>query len=275
MGKHTKYSIGRDSVTEVTYERDPSLSMGGYRGGRSIDGKGSSQFYSQNVEQTLHRRNRTVRELVTNNFRNDLCSFVTLTIDPIKFPFSLRLTDEEDVGIQLDKILETAVDLFRKFIRKLQARYTNLRYIAVPELYVKQGIRVSLHFHVLFELVCIRGAGFESLWGWGHVHTEGAYDVQGVAYYMTKGSDLTKYELQFGKKGYFASTGLRRNRVLTSWDIDNQKKVEMMTMLLAAMKPTSTFHTNNDFVGKVDYQRFTGIDLFDSKLDDSEDKKED
>lgn len=253
--EHAKFSIGKRGVEKITYEHDPSKILGGYRGGRSKDGKGSSQFYKQNQKQTQCRRKRTIKELINNNFYDHLCSFATLTIDPAKFPFSMRLSPDSDREEQILKIVEVASEEFRKFIRRVKKRYSgHMIYLAVPELVISET-RINLHFHMLIDLINWHEREAEELWGWGIVHTEDVYDVQGLSFYMTKSSFSEEYAF-FGRKGYYASKGLLRNELVRSYFVEDFDKYCAILDELEDKEPTRTFETSNDFLGKVTYEHY-------------------
>lgn len=271
MNQFHKYSIGRNGVQVVTYENDPSLSLGGYRGGRSSDGKGSSQYYNANKEQTLRRRNRTIRELVTNNFRNNKCNFATLTIDPLKFPFTLRLLENislSDREEQLMGIVDTANVEFHRFIRRVQKQHPQFNYVVVPEICINNGNRVHMHFHMLHDAIGIGDAELERLWGFGYVHTEKVYNVIGIGAYMTKGGDLEREDILFGRKGYFASKGLQKNKTARSWNTEEHHLFFDVADKLADRTPDNVFKTSNDFVGNVTYEQYSDVnndELFSGK----------
>jgi hypothetical protein len=140
------------------------------------------------VRKRTTRARNLIRRLALSNF-NTKDKFLTLT-------FADNVTD-----------IEYANNEYRKFIKRLNRRYPNVKYISVIE-FQKRG---AIHYHSLINLPYVDQPLLEDLWGNGFIFIEKLTKVDNVGAYLSKymGKDAIDKRLK-GKKAYFTSRGLIR-----------------------------------------------------------------
>lgn len=145
-----------------------------------------------NREKVLSRSRKKVRDLVNANY--DCDKFITLTF-------------EENV-----KDLTQAHKSFEYFCKKMRRKYSDFKYIAVPE-FQKRG---AVHYHVISNIPFTTAKEIQSIWGQGfikinkidHVDNVGAY----VSKYITKENDDTRL---LGRRCFYTSQNLNKPKKLT------------------------------------------------------------
>ena len=116
----------------------------------------------QRMKFSVNRTRTEIRRLVNSN--PQLNKFLTLT-------FAENITD-----------LKTANYIFNKFILRMNYKYNNFEYLAVPE-FQKRG---AVHYHLLCNLPFIEIAELQELWGQGFVKINKIDDVNNVGAYVSK-----------------------------------------------------------------------------------------
>jgi len=182
-----KLIISGQSVEWFEYEVIPKLSF------TTIKTKSNINYIQKNLNNT---KKKLIRLVNNNPYLN---KFLTLT-------FETPLTD-----------LTTTNKLLKQFIQKLNYRYPNLNYIAVPELQLKRGIKFNIsppiHYHLLTDLPFVRQAYLQKLWSHGIIDIRRISHLQNVGLYLSKylTKDLLK---QKSKKKYLCSKNIKKPTIL-------------------------------------------------------------
>ncbi|HNV63034.1 MAG TPA: hypothetical protein PKN54_08820 [Candidatus Cloacimonas acidaminovorans] len=178
----------------------------------------------QRMKFSVNRTRTEIRRLVNSN--PQLNKFLTLT-------FAENITD-----------LKTANYIFNKFILRMNYKYNNFEYLAVPE-FQKRG---AVHYHLLCNLPFIEIAELQELWGQGFVKINKIDDVNNVGAYVSKYLGKEMDERTFGKKKFFRSQNLKQSVELLGYIA--QKFVEKFLSLLT---PVYEKVFKSDWIGEVEY----------------------
>lgn len=161
----------------------------------------------ENKKRSLRRSRTNFRRLVSSNEQLD--KFFSPTFDPKRYPNTTNISYSNK--------------LFNKFIMRLNYKYKNLAYIAVPE-YQKDidyygNVKPNggnIHYHFLCNLQYVPVKTLSEIWGMGGIDIEKINDIENTRLYLCKYLEKNLNDKRFcGKKKYFTSNNLRRPIELT------------------------------------------------------------
>ena len=115
-----------------------------------------------NRDKCLSRARKNVRRLANSN--PDCNKFLTLT-------FGKNVTD-----------LNEAHKYFKNFIVKMNRRYSDFKYLAVPE-FQKRG---AVHYHLLCNLPYVNVKNLKNIWGQGFIKLNKIDEIDNVGAYIVK-----------------------------------------------------------------------------------------
>jgi len=195
--------------------------------------KSQEEMRDDNVRRTRIK----IRRLV--NCNQDLVKFMTLT-------FADEVFD-----------LNQSNPLFRAFIKRINRRYPDFKYLCVPE-FQKNG---RVHYHLLCNLPYIENIELTELWGHGftfirrinHIDNVGAY----ICKYLGKANFDTRY---FKKNKFFYSYNLLRPLV-----VDKIGKIADFVLSLPFSDPTKcvqlkAFEVLTKIMGMLKYAQYRVVD---------------
>lgn len=215
-----------------------------------------AKYHVKNYIQRNKKRRRTIRELITNSFQPRKCVVITLTFKNIKeenesscqdmnikegHPFyeSFKIIEEFDISDMSNKLfspdiveakentktdegdekyhdIKTCNAEFKKFIKRMNYRYDNFKYVAVMS---KQD-NGNWHYHMVCNLSYIEFDKLVQIWRRGGVYIQkitSVMDLSKVTNYFNKNMQTSSVDLK-GENGYLASKkGLNKNIELRSW----------------------------------------------------------
>jgi len=158
----------------------------------------SSQFKESNYKQTIKSRRTSVRNLAYNNFQLSASTFITLTFSDQYIPSTIQ----------------EANDLFRKFIKRINKKYNNFKYIAIPvPSNASKTNSPRPHYHMLCNFNNqVTDTQINSLWQYGYTSkktpiTDQEFRVQ--LNYLIKNLDESS-QSNYSKRGYLYSHGLNK-----------------------------------------------------------------
>ena len=188
---------------------------------------------------SLNRTRREIKRLINSN--PQLNKFLTLT-------FANSTTD-----------LKEANYIFNKFILRMNYKYPNFEYLAVPEFQKdvdfygrKKENGGSVHYHVLCNLPFVHYSELTQIWGQGNIDIKKVDDVTNLGAYVCKYLSKDMFdERTFNKKKFFRSQTLKTPVEILGWSA--KKFIEKY---LAESKPTYEITYDSERGGKVDYKSF-------------------
>lgn len=153
----------------------------------------------ENPEKTKFSVNRTrtqIRRITNTNF--ELNKFLTLTS---------KITD-----------IEKSNNFFNLFIQRMKNRFSEFRYLAVPEFQkdvdfygVKKPDGGAVHYHIVCNLRYVRSKEIETIWGHGFIKIKRIEKGTNLGSYLCKYLRKEMFDKRmFGKKKYFCSQDLKR-----------------------------------------------------------------
>ena len=173
-----------------------------------------------NYRKRIKERSAKFRAYAFINFTKGSTHFATLTFDPATFPGA----DDLDV----------AHDAFRKFVKRVQGKYTDFKYAGT---FSRQKQTNSWHYHMFFNFdETVTTKDIEEMWQYGFVsstfitsndelYTKISYCIDNM--FKVSYSDLK------GEKGYLRSKNLQDQLVLRSWNKkESAKAYELLHELL-------------------------------------------
>lgn len=177
----------------------------------SIDGK----YALYNYKKQIKTRARVFSSYAFINFTRMKSQFVTLTFDPRK----VEHADD----------LEVAHGCFRKFIKRVQSKFSDFKYIAV---FSRQKTSRQWHYHCFMNFdETVLSKEIECMWGYGMVHSTvmtGRDEIQTrVSYCLSNMYEVNYTDLR-GEKGYLNSQGLKKQIILRSWNIKEYKRAYLL-----------------------------------------------
>jgi len=157
-----------------------------------------SQKSQEEIRDDNVRRTRIkIRRLV--NCNQDLVKFMTLT-------FADEVFD-----------LNQSNPLFRAFVKRIQRRYKDFKYLCVPE-FQKNG---RVHYHLLCNLPFIDNLELTELWGHGFTFIRKIDSVNNMGAYVCKYLGKSNFDPRyFHKNKFFYSYNLFRSII-----VDNSNKI--------------------------------------------------
>lgn len=182
----------------------------------------------QRMQFSINRTRTEIRRLVNSN--PQLSKFLTLT-------FAENITD-----------LKTANYIFNKFILRMNYKYPDFEYLAVPE-FQKRG---AVHYHLLCKIPFIEIAELQEMWGQGFVKINKIDNVNNVGAYVSKYLGKEMDERSFGKKKFFRSQNLKQSVEILGWLA--QKFVEKFLSLLT---PVFEKVFKSEWIGEVAYSAYS------------------
>lgn len=199
---------------------------------------------------SLRRSRSNIVRLVNSN--PDLKVFVTLTFDSHKFgdkPF----TDFKECNL-----------IFSNFIKRLKRKYSDLKYLAVPEFqsdyYHRTNIRKefggNIHYHLLSNLPFIENTQLEKIWGYGFIKINNIRQVSAVGPYVAKyiGKELFDGRLN-GKKKLFYSRTLNRSKIIITYS----KIKEYLNNLKSPLKLLHETTYKSEYLGRARYRLYKQV----------------
>lgn len=173
------------------------------------------RYARYNYRKRIKERAASFRSYAFINFAKMSTQFVTLTFDN-------RIVANADN-------LDVAHEHFRKFIKRLQSKFSDLRYASTFSRQ-KNG---NWHYHVLFNFdESVTNKKINDIWKYGIAHatliTSGDDLYTKISYCIDNMYEVSYSDLK-GEKGYLHSNGLQSSIALRSW---NEKESEKAYALL-------------------------------------------
>jgi len=177
---------------------------------------------------SLRRTRARITRLINAN--PDLKVFATLT-------FAENISD-----------LIAANIIFKKFILRLKYRYTNLKYLAVPE-FQKRG---AVHYHVLMNYE-ISNNELAKIWAQGFVKINRIKHVDNLGMYVSKYIGKSLFDPRyFGTRKVLSSKNLEQPDIITaSADVR-----EFLTNAIGDIEPLADKIYRSDWHGKIRYRLY-------------------
>jgi len=178
---------------------------------------------------SLRRTRSRISRLIDSN--PDLKVFVTLT-------FAENIKELKEANI-----------IFKKFIKRLKRKITNLKYLAVPE-FQKRG---AVHYHLLMNAE-VANDKLAEIWQQGFVMINRVKHVNNLGMYISKyvGKDLFDIRY-FGMRKILASKNLEQPIILTIF-----KEVrEFIITVIGNIKPVFKKLYRSDWLGVINYSLFS------------------
>ena len=213
VGKLTKKKPQK-KVTNKTSSEPDSETVGG-------------RYTLYNYKKRIKERAATFRSYAFINFVPKTTQFVTLTFDN-------RIVADADK-------LDVAHEHFRKFIKRVQSRFSDLKYAGTFSRQ-KNG---NWHYHMFFNFdESVSGKEINNMWKYGVAHctliTSGDDFYSKISYCIDNMYKVSYSDLK-GEKGYLHANGMQNSIVLRSWDKkEADKAYELMNEILLSGtdKPT-------------------------------------
>lgn len=168
-------------------------------------------------------RSRTIYRAI--NHLKRLCSINFSEND--KF---LTLTFNDSHPIDINNLGE-CLPYYQKFIRRLKAKYTDLKFITVTE-FQKRG---AVHYHILCNIPFITKSELAKLWPYGFSKVKAVTSSTSLALYLSKYlSKRFEDKRKQGHRLYYSSRGLKKPQIIygsnaefISKQISHHKKFEL------------------------------------------------
>lgn len=213
-----------------------------------------------NYKKRIKERAAKFRSYAFINFNKKNTQFVTLTFDT-------RIVADADK-------LDVAHSCFRKFIKRVQSKFTDLRYAGTFSRQ-KNG---NWHYHMLFNFdESVSGKEINNMWKYGVAHctliTSGD-DLNTKISYCIDNMFKVSYSDLKGEKGYVHANGMQNSIVLRSWNKkESDKAYELLHEILQSSldKPTPRNSVMLE-KGKSFFSRIGSLDgePYEIKMDDKE-----
>ena len=247
-----KIKIGRRRTRITTYENlvltTPKLQT---TKATTKDKTIHSKYSESNYYNRMRKRRQVIKEVCNNNFDIPNVSMVTLTFDQASNPDK----DFKDINITHKE--------FDKFIRRVNNRYDNFRYIAT---FSRQG-NGNWHYHMLCNFNNkIKREAISQIWKNGIVHIghlKSNGELKATTDYIIKNMNQSSNEVR-GRRGYLYSLNMEREIVLASWKPQDSKEFEEVFKRVSAESRRVLYETTNHVgVQRVDEQRANGDEVID------------
>lgn len=213
-----------------------------------------------NYKKRIKERAAKFRSYAFINFNKKNTQFVTLTFDN-------RIVADADK-------LDVAHSCFRKFIKRVQSKFTDLRYAGTFSRQ-KNG---NWHYHMLFNFdESVSGKEINDMWKYGVAHctliTSGDDFYSKISYCIDNMYKVSYSDLK-GEKGYLHSYGLQSSIEFRSWnEKESDKAYELLHEILQSSldKPTPRNSVMLE-KGKSFFSRIGSLDgePYEIKMDDKE-----
>lgn len=170
-----------------------------------FSGIGEGKYAEYNYGKRIKHRAKKIRELCNNSFDAENCMFVTLTFDA-------NLSPDKDFTN-----LTTAHEEFKKFIKRVNERYSDFKYIAT---FSKQLNCNRWHYHLICNFDdSVTTRDIRLLWENGYVSKSEIttyLSFKNHVNYLIKNARESAGELR-GRKGYLTSKNVERDIIIRSW----------------------------------------------------------
>ena len=186
------------------------------------------KIQQQKQAYSVNRTRTEIRRLINSN--PQLTKFMTLT-------FAENITD-----------LKQANYLFNQFIKRMNYKYPNFRYLAIPE-FQKRG---AVHYHLLCDMPFIHFREITEIWGHGNIDIKTLNNVDNIGAYVCKYLSKDMFdERTFGKKKYFRSQTLTDPIEILGW-----LATKFIERFLSLLTPTFEKTFESEWVGEVEYKAY-------------------
>ncbi len=186
------------------------------------------KIQKQKQEYSVNRTRTEIRRLINSN--PQLTKFMTLT-------FAENFTD-----------LKQANYLFNQFIKRMNYKYPNFRYLAIPE-FQQRG---AVHYHLLCDMPFIHFREITEIWGHGNIDIKTLKDVDNIGAYVCKYLSKDMFdERTFGKKKYFRSQTLKDPIEILGW-----LATKFIERFLSLLTPSFEKTFESEWVGEVEYKAY-------------------
>jgi len=150
--------------------------------------------------------------------------------------------------------LDEACRLFSAFVKRMNRRYPNFKYVAVPEFHLKGRV----HIHLVTDLAFTDKALFENeLWQYGFVkfkriYQKKDYNMLNLGLYLSKYLTKDTNRILFGRRKFWSSRNLERPIEFFTKD--------MLLPVLVALRKSCSFLSkvikHNKFRGIISYSYY-------------------
>lgn len=252
-----------------------------------------AKYHVKNYMQRNKTRRGIIKELICNNFSPKKCVMITLTFADVKeensegscwdikedsplYESYLKVNEIENMPYVINEIffnnsqleimdndgevinqkykdLKTCNKEFKKFIQRMNYRYTDFKYVAV----MGRQDNGKWHYHMVCNITFIEFDKLKQIWGLGSCYVQAircTSQLNKVINYAKKNMNNSSLDLK-GEKGYLASKGLNRNIVLRSWVESEQKEFNIQKQRLEQVKSkvkyTESHITEHIYTGEV------------------------
>jgi len=187
------------------------------------------EIMKQKQQYSINRTRTEIRRLINSN--PQLTKFMTLT-------FAKNITD-----------LKEANYIFNQFIKRMNYKYPDFKYLAIPE-FQQRG---AVHYHLLCEMPFIHFREITEIWGQGNIDIKKLNDVDNIGAYVCKYLSKDMFdERTFGKKKYFRSQTLSE-----PIEILGYFAMKFVEKLCSALTPVFEKTFESEWVGEVEYKVYT------------------
>ncbi|MBP7845880.1 MAG: hypothetical protein KA007_00385 [Candidatus Pacebacteria bacterium] len=228
-GKHVEVYTYKKSVWRDFEKRtQESVKETSQKEPKQLDIFERIKIQQQKQEYSVNRTRTEIRRLINSN--PQLNKFMTLT-------FADNFTD-----------LKKANYLFNQFIKRMNYKYPNFRYLAIPE-FQQRG---AVHYHLLCDMPFIHYSVIHETWGHGNIDIKTLKDVDNIGAYVCKYLSKDMFdERTFGKKKYFRSQTLTDPIEILGW-----LATKFIERFLSLLTPTFEKTFESEWVGEVEYKAY-------------------
>jgi len=182
----------------------------------------------QKTQSSINRTRTEIRRLTNSN--PQLNKFITLT-------FAENITE-----------LKKANYIFNQFAKRVFYKYTDFKYLAVPE-FQKRG---AVHYHLLCNLPFIDIKKLQKLWGQGFIKINKIDKIDNVGAYVCKYLNKDMFdERAFGKKKFFRSQTL-----FQPVEILGYLAHKFVNQFVSGLSPNFEKTFKSEWIGEVDYKAY-------------------
>lgn len=204
----TKTKIIQSKNLIETYDFEKPIAVGMSSNSKKESEPREKTRSEEHRSRTIIRAINNLRRLTHLNFTENN-KFLTLTFG-----------NEKDFDFDINNLSECLI-CYQKLMRKLRAKYKNLKYITVPE-FQKRG---AVHYHILCNLPYLLENERMKLWAYGWSKLKAIKSTTHLALYLTK--YLAKKfddKRKLGHRLYYTSRGLKRPTVVYGWKAEEFSK---------------------------------------------------
>lgn len=226
-GKHVEVYTYKKSVWR-DFEKKENNNNTPQKEPKQLDIFERIKLQQQKQAYSVNRTRTEIRRLINSN--PQLSKFMTLT-------FADNITD-----------LKQANYLFNQFIKRMNYKYPNFRYLAIPE-FQKRG---AVHYHLLCDMPFIHFREITEIWGHGNIDIKTLNNVDNIGAYVCKYLSKDMFdERTFGKKKFFRSQTLKDPIEILGW-----LATKFIERFLSLLTPTFEKTFESEWVGEVEYKAY-------------------